>query len=117
MSHHVTLNSLVLSYKRSTEGQGSIAAPALAALLGLTHAERNGHHYVDGFGEAPETEQSAFAAAHPDLYELEAGRPRLAIRGGRIELGSLDRSGFAHHADPDFDSLRPLGDAASMVPA
>ena len=34
MSHHVTLNSLVLSYKRSTEGQGSIAAPALAALVG-----------------------------------------------------------------------------------
>ncbi|RZL82639.1 MAG: mandelate racemase [Variovorax sp.] len=89
---------------------------ALAALLGLTHAERNGHHYVDGFGDAPATEQSAFAAAHPDLYELEAGRPRLAIRGGRIELGSLDRPGFAHHADPDFDSLRPLGDAASMGP-
>ena len=38
MSHHVTLNSLVLSYKRSTEGQGSIAAPALAALLGYSIA-------------------------------------------------------------------------------
>jgi hypothetical protein len=26
---------------------------ALGALIGVTHAERNGHHYVDGFGTAP----------------------------------------------------------------
>ncbi len=90
---------------------------ALAALLGLGHAERNGHHYVDGFGDAPAAEQSAFAAAHAGLYDTEAGHPRLAIRDGRIAIGSLDRPGFAHGADPDFDSLRPLGDAVSMVPA
>ena len=29
---------------------------ALGALIGVTHAERNGHHYVDGFGEAPAAE-------------------------------------------------------------
>src|SRR5262249_33291294 len=33
---------------------------ALVAALGLTHAERNGHHYVDGMSFAPEGEQSAF---------------------------------------------------------
>ena len=33
---------------------------ALGALIGVTHAERNGHHYVDGFGDAPVGEAEAF---------------------------------------------------------
>jgi len=88
---------------------------ALAALLGLSHGERNGHHYVEGFGDAPDSEQSAFAKAHPDLYETTTGRPRLAIHGGRIELASLDHPGFAHAASPDFNSLLPLQQAPSLV--
>lgn len=38
MSHHVTLNSLVIQYKRSTEGQGEAARQALAALMGYSVA-------------------------------------------------------------------------------
>src|SRR6202163_1160784 len=41
---------------------------ALGALIGVTHAERNGHHYVDGFADAPAAEAEAFRAVHPDLY-------------------------------------------------
>lgn len=33
MSHHVTLSSLVLSFKRATEGQGVASRQALAALV------------------------------------------------------------------------------------
>jgi hypothetical protein len=88
---------------------------ALAALLGLSHCERNGHHYVDGFGDAPAAEQRAFAQAHPDLYETTAGRPRLSIRQGRIDIASLDRAGFAHGADPDFASLLPLSQAPELT--
>ena len=33
---------------------------ALATLVGATHVERNGHHYVDGMAGAPEQEQLAF---------------------------------------------------------
>jgi L-alanine-DL-glutamate epimerase-like enolase superfamily enzyme len=88
---------------------------ALASLLGLAHCERNGHHYVDGFGNAPADEQAAFAAAHSDLYETSAGRPRLAIRNGRIEIGSLANSGFAHSAVPDFAGLHPLSLASTFV--
>lgn len=88
---------------------------ALASLLGLAHCERNGHHYVDGFGDAPAAEQQGFAAAHGDLYETSAGRPRLAIRQGRIAIGSLGRAGFAHDADPEFKSLQPLSQACAMV--
>src|SRR5207245_2375971 len=46
---------------------------ALGAFIGITHAERNGHHYVDGFGDTPASEAQAFAAAHPDLY-ADAGQ-------------------------------------------
>jgi len=88
---------------------------ALASLLGLGHCERNGHHYVDGFGDAPTAEQQAFAAAHTDLYETHAGRPRLAIRDGRIAFESLMQPGFAHVAEPDFASLHPLSQAPSLV--
>lgn len=89
---------------------------AIAALLGLTHCERNGHHYVDGFGPAPQAEAERFAAAHPDLYRHEGGHVRLAIADGRLQLGSLlAATGFAHAADPDFDHLQPLERAAELV--
>ena len=48
---------------------------ALVSLLGLTHVERNAHHFIDGMGFAPEGEQKAFVAAHPDLYEKQDGKP------------------------------------------
>lgn len=82
---------------------------ALVSLLGMTHVERNAHHFIDGMGFAPEAEQRAFAAAHADLYEKKAGKPaRLKAVGGRLALGSLDVPGFAVGADMDFSSMRPM---------
>ena len=50
---------------------------ALATLIGATHVERNGHHYVDGMTRRAAGEQDAFLAAHPDLYHRAAnGRAR-----------------------------------------
>ncbi|MBE2262033.1 MAG: hypothetical protein IAE92_04780 [Burkholderiaceae bacterium] len=81
----------------------------LAASLGVTHIERNGHHYVDGFGIAPAAEAAAFASAHPGLYENDtAGRPHLAINAGRLDLRSLHDPGFATAAQPLWDSLTPI---------
>ncbi|AVO45845.1 enolase [Phreatobacter cathodiphilus] len=80
---------------------------AFVAALGLTHVERNGHHYVDGFGPAPETEAQAFRAAHPGLYAA-TDRVRLAVASGRLDLSSLDWPGFASGAMPDLSSLQPL---------
>ena len=68
---------------------------ALVSLLGLTHVERNGHHFIDGMSFAPLAEQAAFARAHPDVYSLSAGRARLIIDNGDIALGSLACPGFA----------------------
>ncbi|NTI17425.1 mandelate racemase [Agrobacterium rhizogenes] len=72
--------------------QGGLAVQqdlALASLIGMTHIERNGHHYVDGMAGAPEAEQAAFARAHDDLYAVRDGRTRLRIEGGRIAIGSV----------------------------
>ena len=78
---------------------------ALVALLGIVHVERNGHHYVDGMAALPRSEQDAFLAAHPDLYEQSHGAARLTIRDGRIAIGSLDCIGYASAAMPDFQSM------------
>jgi hypothetical protein len=88
---------------------------ALAALLGLSHCERNGHHYAGGFGGAPRAEQRAFGLAHADLYGGNADAPELRIVNGTMQIGSLFATGFAHQADPDFDTLQALGDAARML--
>jgi L-alanine-DL-glutamate epimerase-like enolase superfamily enzyme len=81
---------------------------ALAALLGLAHVERNGHHYVNGMAGLPEAEQNAFLEAHPDLYERSHGAVRLKITGGNLALGSLHAPGYASGALPDFKAMRPM---------
>src|ERR1700744_2873274 len=83
---------------------------ALVNLLGLTHVERNGHHYVDGFrGQgAAHHEQQAFLSAQRGLYEAGDGNVRLAIRGGLIDLSSLAAPGFATSASPEWRTLQPL---------
>ena len=86
---------------------------ALAALLGLSHAERNGHHYGNGFGAAPVAEQRAFVQSHADLYGDEP--PTLRITHGKLSLNSLFGPGFAHAADPDMSSLQALTDATALV--
>jgi Enolase C-terminal domain-like len=79
---------------------------ALATLIGCTHVERNGHHYVDGMAAAPRREQQAFLAAHPDLYRDDRGTVRLAIRGGQIAIGSLATPGLGSAVRPDIAALR-----------
>jgi L-alanine-DL-glutamate epimerase-like enolase superfamily enzyme len=81
---------------------------ALVNLLGLTHVERNGHHYVNGMADMPAHEQAAFLAAHPDLYERSHGTVRLRITSGRLAIGSLACIGFASGAEPDWAALAPM---------
>jgi hypothetical protein len=81
---------------------------ALGALIGVTHAERNGHHYVDGFGDTPAAEAEAFLAGHPDLYVRDGEKVRLAIHDGDLLTGSLISPGFATSVHPDWSALSPL---------
>ena len=81
---------------------------ALVALLGITHSERNGHHYGRGFGDAPAAEQRAFVEAHPDLYEHHDGAARLRIERGVLAIDSLFAPGYAHAASPDWQATQAL---------
>ena len=81
---------------------------ALISLLGLSHVERNGHHYVDGMQGAPPGEMARFAVAHPDLYETGPAGLRLRIRDGEIATASLATTGYASGALPDFGTMRAL---------
>ncbi|MEP7302105.1 MAG: enolase C-terminal domain-like protein [Caldimonas sp.] len=81
---------------------------ALVALLGLADVERNGHHFIDGFAGRPDAEAFAYRDAHPDLYNAQGGKPRLAIRDGRLALDSLDCKGFGSAVVPDLSTTAPM---------
>ena len=89
---------------------------ALGALIGVTHAERNGHHYVDGFGEAPAAEAQGFLSAHPDLYARDGNSVRLAVHHGDLLTGSLTAPGFACGAHPLWSALSPLQKPTAEIP-
>jgi hypothetical protein len=81
---------------------------ALVSLLGITHVERNGHHYVNGMADLPAGEQRAFLAAHPDLYERSHGAVRVRIERGELSIGSLDCPGYASRVMPDWTSMKEM---------
>lgn len=90
---------------------------ALVAMLGLTHVERNGHHYVNGMAGLPEAEQTAFLVAHPDLYERSHNAVRVKIRAGNLLIGSLGCVGFASGAMPDWRLMREARPQTEIVAA
>lgn len=81
---------------------------ALVSILGLTHVERNGHHYVNGMAALPEREQRAFLDSHPDLYEKSHGAVRVRIEKGLLQIKSLDCPGFASLAMPDWRAMKEM---------
>lgn len=84
---------------------------ALVALLGISHVERNAHHFIDGFNGRPPAEARAYLAAHPDLYHEQNGRVRLRIQRGQLALGSLACAGFGSAMDPVLDNTAPMARA------
>ena len=81
---------------------------ALVSLMGMTHVERNAHHFIDGFNGRPPTEAARYHHAHPDLYHLQSGRVRLHITHGQLALGSLGGPGFGSAVDPDLSATAPM---------
>ncbi len=81
---------------------------ALAAFHGITHCERNGHHYGPGFVTGPRLQAQAFLEAHPDLYEMSDGEVRLRVSDGALAIGSLFTApGFASAVDPALIGPQP----------
>jgi hypothetical protein len=81
---------------------------ASVALLGITHVERNGHHYFRGLGHLGEAEKAAALAAHPDLYERRGDEAYVRVRGGMLECASLQVPGMGFAALPDLAALTPV---------
>lgn len=84
---------------------------AMAAALGISHVERNGHHYFKGLSMFSEKIQEQTLLQHGDLYQhSEQGFATLAIRDGRISLWSVNEAPFGHAFLPDMSEFEPLND-------
>jgi hypothetical protein len=84
------------SYVLSAEDLANVGPVALLqdlavlALLGIDHAERNGHHYFKGLSAFPQPIQQQLLKHHFDLYRKhEDGFATLNIRDGAIDVGSV----------------------------
>ncbi|WMS41777.1 enolase C-terminal domain-like protein [Acuticoccus sp. MNP-M23] len=84
---------------------------ALASLIGCTHVERNGHHYVSGMAGVPDAEADAFVDAHGDLYRKDGDAVRLRVENGQLALGSLHTPGLGSAVIPDFGAMTPMPEA------
>jgi len=83
---------------------------ALVAALGLSHVERNGHHYFRGLDHLPPGEARAALAAHPTLYEQGDDGIFLRIEGGMLDLSTLQAPGYGYACEIDFAARTPLED-------
>lgn len=67
----------------------------VAAALGITHSERNGHHYVRGLSFLPKEEQESALREFPSLYRaLPDGVPALRIADGAISMKEINARPF-----------------------
>ncbi len=81
----------------------------VAAALGITHSERNGHHFIRGFDFLSSVERREALKEFPSLYkEMKEGTPVLNIQEGKINLKELNQVGFGAMSKPDFDFLSPV---------
>ncbi len=78
----------------------------LVATLGLTHIERNGHHYHPGLNYLSEPEQQVALAAHGDFYARRHGRITPHVVDGQFQIGSLQCPGFGFAALPEMSALQ-----------
>jgi hypothetical protein len=81
---------------------------ATVRALGITHVERNGHHYVRGLAHCSAAERAAATARHADLYAGGTAAAFLRIDGGTIGVGSLAATGYGVAFEPDLASMMPL---------
>ncbi len=78
----------------------------LIATLGLTHVERNGHHYHRGLSYLPRSQQQSALSAHGDFYVERQGTVVPRLVDGKFEIGSLQCVGFGFAVAPDMESLQ-----------
>jgi L-alanine-DL-glutamate epimerase-like enolase superfamily enzyme len=82
---------------------------AMMSLLGITHVERNGHHYFRGLSVYPQEFQEAALKAHPGFYRRhELGFPTLEVNEGMMDLTSVNNAPFGCAIPVDATQFMPL---------
>ena len=77
-------------------------------VLGLTHCERNGHHYNYGLSMLSEKDKQNVTKHHPEMYEKRGNEWFLKIRGGAVRCESLQCPGFGIRDEPDWPSMMEM---------
>ncbi|MBI2425601.1 MAG: hypothetical protein HYV27_22440 [Candidatus Hydrogenedentes bacterium] len=80
----------------------------VASALGITHAERNGHHYAGLMNHVSEEEIRTALSVNGTLYEAAGASARLRIREGRLDVSSLHTPGLGAAGPVDFEHMTPL---------
>jgi hypothetical protein len=82
---------------------------AVMATLGVTHVERNGHHYFAGLTMWPAKVQEKTLHAHPDHYgRSPRGFPTVRIDQGAMRIGSVVDAPLGVGFEVDLSSLTAL---------
>jgi hypothetical protein len=81
---------------------------ATVRALGITHVERNGHHYVRGLAHCSPRERQEATRLHGDLYRGGEAEAFLRIEAGQLTVGSLAAPGYGVAFDPDLETMTPL---------
>jgi hypothetical protein len=86
---------------------------SMMALVGVSHVERNGHHYYRGLSMMPASWQRAVLEAHGDIYRPhQDGFACLRVEDGRLDLRSVNAApfGLAPILDPSvFQRFEAVG--------
>lgn len=77
----------------------------LTTAIGLTHVERNGHHYHPGLSYLPKSQRAAALDRHGDFYFERSGIVAPHLVDGCFQTGSLQCVGFGFDVAPDMDSM------------
>ncbi len=78
--------------------------------LGITHSERNGHHYGGAADHLSRAETEACLINHADLYTASGSDLTISIDRGRLSIASIHNEGFGLAVPTDFESMTPIED-------
>lgn len=79
--------------------------------LGISHVERNGHHYFAGLSMYPHAVQQDMLQKHPALYEPHnQGFATLRIRDGKLDCTDVICSPFGVGIELDTQLFIPIAD-------
>ncbi len=86
---------------------------AVLATLGITHSERNGHHYFSGLSMFPDDVQEQITNSHGSLYRSIGSFPALAVKDGALDVSSVVDAPFGYDFTLDTTRYTPLADWSS----